>query len=89
MRTEFGYCSVCDKEIAKLCTGCGAKTKTADYTEVEVQWSNGSKMNIAVCLDCAAKNRHASPEAKATITKAHQDYWDKKGGIYDKAVALV
>ena len=89
MRAEAGYCSVCDKEIAKTCASCSVKSKTSDYTEVEVVWSNGAKMKIGVCLDCATNHKWMTPGAKAGITQAHWDYWDKLGGKYDKEVILV
>lgn len=89
MRAEYGYCMICDKEIAKKCSGCDAKVKTNDYTEVEVQWTSGAKMKIGVCIDCAKNHTWATPEAKKGITKAHWDAWDKQGGKYDKEIVLV
>jgi hypothetical protein len=88
-RAEFGYCAVCDKEIAKKCGACDTKVKTQDYTEVEVAWSNGAKMKIGVCVPCAKDHAWTSPTAKQAITQAHWDYWDKMGGKYDKEVVLV
>lgn len=89
MRCEFGYCMVCDREIAKTCTACGAKSKTSEYTEVQVEWSNGSKMQIAICISCATRHAFATPEAKAGITRAHWDAWNKTGGKYDKEIVVV
>lgn len=89
MRAEFGYCTVCEKEIARTCSDCSNKAKTNDYTEVQVEWSNGSKMKIAVCVDCATSHKWATPEAKAGITKAHWDAWDRLGGAYDKQIVIV
>lgn len=89
MRCEFGYCMVCDKEIAKTCTTCGNRGKTSEYTEVEIQWSNGSKMQIAVCVSCATSHAWTTPQAKVAITQAHWDAWDKTGGKYDKEVVVV
>lgn len=89
MRCEFGYCGVCDKEIATSCPACSHKKPTHDYTEVDVQWSNGAKMKIAVCTHCAKTHAWATPEAKAGITKAHWDAWNKTGGHYDKEIVLV
>lgn len=80
---------VCDKEIAKACGSCSTRKPTRDYTEVQVQWSNGSRMNIAVCIDCATSHVWATPEAKAGIALAHQTHWDKHKLIYDPAVTLV
>lgn len=84
-----GYCVTCEKAIHAACGSCGAKKFSRDFTEVTVQWSNGSKMPIGICTECAAGNKWNTPEALAGITKAHWDYWDKTGGKYDKAVTLV
>ena len=89
MKCEYGFCSVCEKEIAKRCNDCGSRKPGNEYTEVEVEWSNGSKMKIAVCVTCATTHVWTTPEAKAGLTKAHQDYWDKAKGTYDKAVVIV
>ncbi len=89
MKAEFGYCSVCDKEIARKCDFCATKTKTSDYTEVEVAWSNGAKMKIGVCTDCAKNHRWTIPEVKQGITQAHWSHWDKLGAKYDKEITLV
>jgi len=85
MKCEFGYCTVCEKVIASG----EPKRPTQDYTEVQMEWSNGSKMKIAVCVDCAKTHRWATPEAKDGITKAHWDAWDKQNALYDRAVTLV
>lgn len=89
MKCEFGYCSVCDKEIAKKCPSCEVRVKTSDYTEVQVAWSNGQKMNIAVCLHCAQTHAWMTPSAKKAITEAHWDTWRKQGGKFDREVVLV
>lgn len=89
MKCEYGFCSVCDKVIARTCDSCPAKTPTNEYTEVEVTWSNGAKMKIGVCLDCAKSHAWMSPKVKEGITQAHWDYWDKKGAKYDKEVVVV
>lgn len=85
MKCEFGFCSVCDKEIASGTP----KRPTNDYTEVEMTWSQGAKMNVAVCTDCARSHAWATPEAKEGITQAHWDRWDKEHGIYSKEIVLV
>lgn len=87
MKCEFGYCSICEKEIAPMVDG--TRHLGSQYTEVEMKWSNGSKMQVAVCTDCAAANAHATAHAKAGITHAHWDVWDKQQGTYDKEVILV
>lgn len=89
MRVELGYCAVCDKEIAKKCQHCTHRQPTEDYTEVQMNWSNGSKMQVAVCKTCATTHAWTTPEAKIGITQAHFDAWDRTGASYDKAVVLV
>lgn len=89
MKCEFGYCSVCEKDISQKCPSCEAKRPGPEYTEVQVEWSNGSKMQIAVCLDCALSHLWSTSEAKRGLTEEHWAYWDKKGQMYDKAVVIV
>lgn len=89
MRCEFGYCMVCDREIAKTCTACNVRSKTSDYTEVEIMWSNGSKMRIGICVSCAVSHAWTTPAVKVAMTQAHWDAWDKAGGKYDKEVVVV
>jgi len=89
MKCEFGFCSVCEKEIAPACPQCSTRKPGSDYTEVEMAWSNGAKMKIAVCVACAVANAHHTQKAKEHLTKAHHDHWDKHHGKYDKAVVLV
>lgn len=78
-----GYCCVCDKSLVQ------DGRITGDYTQVEMKWSNGSVMPIAVCKDCAKDHKFDTAHAKAQITQSHQEYWDKTGGRYDKAVIIV
>lgn len=87
MRAEFGYCLSCEKEIAKPCQTCGTRKAGGEYNEIQVQWSNGSKMQIAVCLDCAKKT--FTEEEKKQMTEAHFKAWDSLGGKYDKGVVIV
>ncbi len=89
MRGEFGYCVVCDKEIAKQCESCTHKKPTRDYSEVQVEWSNGSKMKVAVCVSCASSHAWATEEGKRIITQAHWDVWESRGGKYDKEIVIV
>lgn len=89
MGAEFGFCMICDKEIAPKCGSCDTRKPGGEYTQVEVQWSNGSKMLIAVCLSCATSHAWTTPEAKKGITQAHWDHWDKEGGKYDREIVIV
>lgn len=88
MRCEYGYCLICDKEIAKKCETCETRKPTDDYTEVQLQWSNGSKMNTAVCVECATQGRVHSAD-RMEMTKAVWKAWERQGGSYDPTVTLV
>lgn len=87
MKCERGLCLVCEKEIAKKCTGCDALTNTQDYTEVELNWSNKSRMRTPVCIDCS-KDKVWKAD-KMELTKAIWDAWDKQGARYDKEIVIV
>lgn len=52
MKCEYGLCLNCEKDLLRTCSSCGSKQKSNDYTEVLLNLTNGSKMPIAVCLDC-------------------------------------
>lgn len=86
---EAGYCMVCNSETHSKCPSCGTKKFNAKHTEVEMQWSNGAKMKVGVCVPCAKANKWATEEAKAKITKAHHDHWEETGGKVDRSVKLV
>lgn len=87
MRCEYGFCIVCDKEIASKCSGCDTRKPNGQYTEVMLSWSNGSRMSMAVCLDCAPHKIWKTD--KKVLTQAVWDAWDKKGHTYDKEIILV
>lgn len=87
MRCEYGYCLVCDKEIAKKCDSCATKKPTEDYTEVELKWSNGSKMVTAVCVECARDKVWTAD--KKEMQQAIWSAWDKQKAVYSKEVVLV
>lgn len=78
-----GGCVVCDKPIVE-----GGRP-TADHTQVEVNWSNGSKMTVGVCRPCATSHAWTTEDGKKKITDWHWAYWDKVGATYDKAVTVV
>lgn len=86
---EFGKCMVCDKDIAPKCPTCNVRSRGSDYTEVTVEWSNGSKMPIAVCLACAKSHAWNTAHAKARITESHHQHWSSQGGSFDRGVVIV
>lgn len=88
MKCEFGYCLVCEREIARRCGECGTRKPSDDYTEVQLTWSNGSRMNTAVCVDCAVSGR-AHQADKKQMTEAIWRAWDRQGAVYDKGAVLV
>ncbi len=87
MRCEFGFCLVCDKILSVDCPGCGRKKTNEHYTEILIPWSNGSKMTVAVCTECA--QGRAAKADKMEMTQAIWDVWDKTGARYDKGIVLV
>lgn len=78
-----GYCIIDDKPLLK------DGRLTDEYTEVEVKWSNQSKMKIALCKDCATGHKWDTPEGKKQITDWHHLYWEMHGGKVDKEVVIV
>lgn len=88
MKCEKGLCLVCEKVIAEPCGHCGNAWKNNEqYTHVQLQWSNGSRMDVPVCVGCS---KDAVWKAdKMAMTQAIWDAWDRLGGTYDKAVTLV
>lgn len=86
---KAGACMVCDKDLRTSCGHCNSKKLTDQYTEVEVEWTNGAKMKIAMCVPCALKNAHAVPENKTKIANAHHDHWAEMGALSDRMVTLV
>lgn len=87
MKCKQGYCIICDKEIIHTCHACDKKTPTPDYTEVEIPWSNGSKMKMAVCTECA-KERIWKAD-KTEMTHAVWQAWDETNQSYDREVVIV
>lgn len=88
MKCEKGLCLVCEKVIAVPCKECGKSySNTDEYTHVQLSWSNGSRMDTAVCGTCA---KDAVWKAdKQALTQAIWDAWDKQRATYDKGVVLV
>lgn len=82
---EMGVCLVCDKPIRDMASG---GRPNENYTQVQVTWTNGSKMDVAVCKDCAKDGTWATLEGKKRITDWHWAYWDKQNGKYAKAVTV-
>lgn len=88
MKCEYGYCLNCEKEIVPSCAGCNGRQKPNEhYTEIELSWSNGSRMKTAVCIDCAHGPIWAAD--KQELTQAVWDAWDKSSQTYDKEVVIV
>lgn len=78
-----GFCTVCDKDITK------DGKLGPDFSEVEVKWSNGSKMRVGVCRTCATEHRWATPEGKIAIQAWHWTHWNNVRGKYDKDITIV
>lgn len=87
MTCEKGRCICCGTQIARPCRDCGSFTNLSEYTEVLLDWSNGSKMSTAVCVACARGPIWKAD--KKQLTEAIWNAWDKMGHIYDKEVVIV
>lgn len=70
MKCEFGFCINCEKEISSACVQCGTRRINDQYTEVALPMTNGSKMVVGVCLDCADKVFHADKNALMDAVKS-------------------
>lgn len=55
MKCEYGLCLVCEKDLMSTCGSCGHKKPGNEYTEVQLDLTNGSRMAIAVCHGCKDK----------------------------------
>ncbi len=77
-----GGCVVCDRAIFD-------QGKPNEHlTNVEVEWTNKSKMMVGVCKSCARENAHCTSAGKQAITKWHHAYWDRHAGRYDKEIVV-
>lgn len=75
MKSEYGLCLICEKDLMKACPTCAHKTPTNDYTEVLVDLTNGSKMPLAVCLHC--KDKVHTSDKKQIMASVRQG-WHKE-----------
>lgn len=87
MRCEYGFCIVCDAEIAPKCGDCSTRKPGGNYTEVELKWSNGARMTTAVCIPCSKDQIWKAD--KTELTKAVWAAWDRQGHQYDKNIVIV
>lgn len=55
MKCAYGICTHCETDVMSTCKECGTHRPNGKYTEVMMNLSNGSKMPVAVCLDCKDK----------------------------------
>ena len=68
----------------QTCTSCGTKKPTDKYTQVEMNLSNGSRMPVAVCVDCKddvfSADRKAIMDAVRAgwIEEQIRDKWSKE-----------
>lgn len=85
MIAERGNCLTCNTPIREK----PSMRALPNYSEVQVVWSNGSKMNVAVCQDCAKNATWATPEGQKSITEWHWNYWTKEGGKFNREIVVV
>lgn len=75
MKSEYGFCHLCEKDLMVTCSSCNHKKPGNNYTEVLLPMTNGSQMPLAVCLDCKDKIFHAD---KKEIMAAVRQGWKKE-----------
>lgn len=83
MKYTPGFCMFCDQSLID-----GGRLN-GHYSEVEVQWSNGSKMKIGICKDDAEKHAWTTEEGKKIITDWHHTYWKNQGATMDEKIVIV
>lgn len=78
MKSGFGLCLICEKNLMVTCPTCGHKKFGNEYTEVLLDLTNGSKMPIAVCLGCKDKvHQHDKVEIMKAVRQGWHDEHDK------------
>ncbi len=88
MKCAKGLCLVCEKVIASPCPTCKASWQQNEHhTMVELQWSNGSKMSVPVCIACSKGPVWTGDKTK--MTEAIWSAWDELGQTYDRTIVLV
>lgn len=75
MKSEYGLCLHCEKDLMHTCGSCGHKKPGNNYTEVLFKLSNGSQMPVATCLTCKDTIWQAD---KKEIMKAVRAGWHKE-----------
>ena len=75
VKCEYGVCLCCETEILSACKECGSKRPNGKYTEVLMKLSDGSRMPIAVCMDC---KESVWNEDKELIMQAVRDGWERE-----------
>ena len=75
MKCEYGICTLCEKSVMETCSTCGAKRHAGRYTEVLLDLTNGSKMPVAVCLDC---KDHVHQVNKKVLMDAVRQGWHRE-----------
>lgn len=75
MKSEYGLCLLCEKDLMTTCGSCGHKKPGNNYTEVQFPLLNGSLMPIATCLDCKDNVWHVD---KKEIMRAVRQGWNKE-----------
>lgn len=73
MKTMVGYCSSCGVEIIDL----EAKKFLPNYANHIIELSNGTLMQVGVCVDCKLKLVSGNKVQKTAddILKNHKIYW--------------
>lgn len=78
MKCQYGLCTHCEKSIMDTCPTCSSKRHNGQYTEVTMNLTNGSKMPVAVCLDCKDTIWQADKKA---LMQAVRDGWEREHNL--------
>lgn len=75
MKSAYGLCLLCEKNLMSECASCGHKKPSNEYCEVTMKLSNNSLMPVAVCHTCKDAIWHAD---KLEIMKAVRAGWHQE-----------
>lgn len=85
MKSEYGLCHLCEKDLMVSCPTCNHKKPGNNYTEVYLTLTNSSQMPVAVCLGCKDKIFNADKkEVMAAVREGWKREHDKMNWTQEK-----
>ena len=83
---KYGHCCLCHKDmlIDQVIDGRVQKRFTADYTEKEYLLDDGTKMRVALCIDCAETADDNTKKIMQSVVRGWEEevnefkHWDKE-----------